>query len=300
MAENNTYSQLSRYISQIASSNLGLSASIKPVLDEQEQIFKSFSKDVKLLVASLQPTTELLKTVSVSMSAWSEIIQSSLSSTAMESIAGLTKHATNFFTEEFLERIEKLPARLQKALFIFAENGWYFDLEMSPEELWGLEEAFTEGRVEEAEDVLSKYFESRLDAIESSIKEKYSHRSVLITEAFEAHKKGKYSLSILALFAQTDGICKEVFGQNLFCGGKRFESNKYVEQITYDSLHEALISPLKQRMPVNLNQKERDIYFKGLNRHMVMHGESLDYGTKINSLKAVSIFNYIAKVIGKD
>jgi hypothetical protein len=272
MVDNNTSGQLSRYISQITSSSLGLAASIKPVLDEHEQIFKSFSKDVQLAMASLRPTSELIKTVSVSMSAWSEIIQSSLSSTAMESIAGITKYTASLFTEEFLERIEKLPERMQKALIVFAENGWYFDLEMSLEDLWGLEEAFAEGRVVEAEDALCKYFESRLDTIESSIKEKYNHRSVLIAEAFEAHKKGKYSLAILALFAQTDGICKEVFGQNLFCGGNRFESNKYVEQITYDSLYEALISPLKQSMPVNLNQKERDIDFKGLNRHMVMHG----------------------------
>ena len=32
----------------------------------------------------------------------------------------------------------------------------------------------------------------------------------------------------------------------------------------------------------------------GLNRHAVMHGESLDYDTKEKSLRALSLLNYVA------
>ena len=215
----------------------------------------------------------------------------------MESIVGITKSVSSLVTQDYLDRLAKLPTRMQKALIVFAGNGWYLDLDMSFEELWGLEAAFMKGHIEEAEESLSKYFESRLDTIENSIKDKFSHRSGLIGEAFEAHRTGKYSLSIPALFAQTDGICKEIFDENLFCGSIIFARNKYVEQITYDSLLEALLSPLKQSMPVNKTRQEREADFHGLNRHLVMHGESLDFGTKVNSLKAISLFNYIARVI---
>jgi hypothetical protein len=30
---------------------------------------------------------------------------------------------------------------------------------------------------------------------------------------------------------------------------------------------------------------------------MVLHGESLDYGTKINSLKLISLINYVVDVL---
>ena len=36
-----------------------------------------------------------------------------------------------------------------------------------------------------------------------------------------------------------------------------------------------------------------------LNRHEVLHGESVDYGTEINSLKAISLLYYIASVLGE-
>lgn len=40
--------------------------------------------------------------------------------------------------------------------------------------------------------------------------------------------------------------------------------------------------------------------FDGLNRHQVLHRESVDYGTEINSLKAISLLNYVFQVLRKD
>mgnify|MGYP001564484260 CR=1 FL=1 len=37
--------------------------------------------------------------------------------------------------------------------------------------------------------------------------------------------------------------------------------------------------------------------FSALNRHQVMHGESVNYGSEINSLKALSPLNYVAVVL---
>ena len=71
----------------------------------------------------------------------------------------------------------------------------------------------------------------------------------------------------------------------------------YVEQIAADTYRATLLSPLAQTLPIGASEHERPEDFNELNRHMVLHGESLDYGTKINSLKAISLINYVAHVL---
>jgi hypothetical protein len=56
----------------------------------------------------------------------------------------------------------------------------------------------------------------------------------------------------------------------------------------------AILSPLAETLPINASENERPRNFNGLNRHMVLHGESLDYGSKVNSLKAISLVNYVS------
>ena len=71
----------------------------------------------------------------------------------------------------------------------------------------------------------------------------------------------------------------------------------YVEQIATDTYRAAILSPLAHSLPIGASEKERGAGFNELNRHMVLHGETLDYGTKANSLKAISLINYVAHVL---
>ncbi len=56
----------------------------------------------------------------------------------------------------------------------------------------------------------------------------------------------------------------------------------------------ALLSPLAQPLPINATEHLR----KGdeFNRHTVLHGESLDYGTRINGFKEISLINYVVRI----
>ena len=44
---------------------------------------------------------------------------------------------------------------------------------------------------------------------------------------------------------------------------------------------------------------ERGDPFVGLNRHQVLHGESVDYDTEQNSLKAISLLTYLRWIFNK-
>ncbi len=53
-------------------------------------------------------------------------------------------------------------------------------------------------------------------------------------------------------------------------------------------------------MSVVQSQKARPEGFAGLNRHMVLHRESLDYGNRKNGFRAISLLNYISESLQKD
>ena len=201
--------------------------------------------------------------------------------------------------DDLKNSFQELPNHIQEALLLLGENGWYLDMEMSLPTLWHLKKILDEGNLLKAENTLVEYFEKRLTKIEKSILEKFPCRKHLLKAAFNAHRRKEYCLSIPLFLAQTDGICKEVIRQYLFMKSRsngKPQTAIYVDQITKDTIMAAFLSPLAKTLPINASKGERPRNFNGLNRHMVLHGESLDYGSKINGLKAISLVNYVSCV----
>jgi len=203
--------------------------------------------------------------------------------------------------EQLRETFRDLPPRIQKALLVLGAHGWYLDLDMPLPGLWELEKGLLDGDVAEAEEALCGYFESRLDEIEESITARSPGRAHLVRAACGAHRRGEYALSIPVLLAQTDGICREVTKHYLFRRrDKRPQTAAYVEQVAADSLRAAILSPLAETLPISASERERQDGSYTLNRHEVFHGDCLDYGTRTNGLKAISLLNYVVTVLRDD
>ena len=203
---------------------------------------------------------------------------------------------------EIQEGMQSHPIRIKEALLVIAGRGWYCDLvDISLSEVAELANQIEAGGGDGADAVLIDYFERRLFKIEEDISTNYQHRSHITRPAFDAHHRGEYTLSIPALLAQADGICKEVIDQSLFRSQDRKPCTAlYVSQLASDSCLAALLSPLTEALPISQTESQRSENFDALNRHMVLHGESLDYGTKINSLKAISLLSYVAEILAFD
>lgn len=203
--------------------------------------------------------------------------------------------------KELQRSFRDLPPKIQEALLLLAQHGWYLDFNMPLSTLWEIKNAISSGEIIEVEESLVEYFESQLDEIESSFSAQFPHRSHIIASAFKAHRDGEYFLSIPVLLAQTDGICKEVVDQYLFIKkDKKPRTAIYVEQVAADTYKAALLSPLAASIPIGASEHEREEGFNLLNRHMVLHGESLDYGSQVNGLKAISLVNYVSQALKTD
>lgn len=257
-----------------------LKSPLEPFLEEQGRLQKVF-EGIKL------PTYNL-----PDLSPFTKQIQQ-----YQESLSGIISPAF----EELQRSFEELPPKIQEALLLLAQHGWYLDFNMSLPSLWDIKKAISSGEIEEVEEALVEYFESQLDEVEKSFGSKFPHRSHIISSAIKAHRNGEYFLSIPVFLAQTDGICKEVVYQYLFRKKDRKPCTAiYVEQVAADTYKAALLSPLAASTPISASEHEREEGFNLLNRHMVLHGESLDYGNKVNSLKAISLINYVSQALETD
>ena len=202
---------------------------------------------------------------------------------------------------EYQRRLaNEIPEKYRKALQRLGEEGWFLDPEMPIPLLQKIELLFDE-HPDEMTEWLSNFFRTRLDVIEEVLIDSYPCRGRLLQQAFEAHREGKYGLSIPVFLTQADGIFWERTPerQNLFRSRQRENAcNEYVSQIS-DIYILAYLHPLSITLPLWMTSNERGDSFVGLNRHLVLHGESVDYGTEKNSLKAISLLTYLRWLFNK-
>jgi hypothetical protein len=190
---------------------------------------------------------------------------------------------------------EEYPANVKAALLVMSQHGWYLDLQMRMSEPIRFKQAVEDGRLAEVEAEMVEHFEQRFDAIKDELVNNYPRRRAIFEEAFKAHANGQYLMSIPVLLSQVDGICFDVVNACFFMGGER---KKVIAQLTAaasTSIAKAFLAPFEEEMLIAMSQKMRPKGFVGLNRHTVLHGESVDYGTKENGFRAVSLLNYVSQ-----
>lgn len=196
--------------------------------------------------------------------------------------------------KESAKNWKQLPRRVKRNLLALATTGWYLDAEMSIREILNFCDDIESRSPEEMEQSLTNYFRDALERIESTLRQRHPGRAALLAEAFKAHHGGLYSLSIPALFAQADGICLDLTGCQIFQNGG---PNRFVKKIDANTLEHAYLQPLIQAIPIKESSKQRRDTSLQLNRHAVMHGESTDFATEKNGLKAISFVNYVSYAI---
>ncbi len=237
---------------------------------------------------------------------------------AFEPLMEYQKQITSAF-EPFMEYQKKLhktldklsalsnemPKNTRNAISLLAEKGWfvYFDLQtISAQKLMEITTEISNQKF--TDDMLMESLEGRFEEIKESITAEFPKRKPIIIQALKAHTRGDYYLSIPVLLAQTDGICYEKTEKYLFRGEKPSTATCVNEKIAGDALMEAILLPLAEKTSINMNEKDRkeNTNFDPniLNRHMILHGESLDYGTKENSFKALSLLYYVSQALSEN
>lgn len=200
----------------------------------------------------------------------------------------------------FGKALETYPDNMREGLVSMSRSGWYLDLEMGMSEPLRFKRAMDDGRAADAEASMVEHFEARTAGIRSELVQTYPHRGEIFDAAFDAHISGQYLVSIPVLLAQVDGICFDVANAHFFMGKERPKVVAHAVQVASSQIARAFLAPLESEMTIALSEKARPQGFTGLNRHTVLHGESVDYGTKENGLRAISLLNYMSQSLQRE
>lgn len=207
----------------------------------------------------------------------------------------------NAFVNELTEKQPHRKKYEDKIARLMADQGWYIDGSMN-NTLMGDYVDFTEdGKLKDANNLMMDYFNSRKKTIVQELYERHPSRKTIILKAFKAHVNGDYEICILAYFTQTDGICHDKFKINFFAKKNdkpalSEELYELAQDIWLGSIYYALVN----NTPITMSKFMRQKGWDKLNRHQIMHGEITDYGTEVNSLRALSLLNYVSWVLDFD
>lgn len=210
--------------------------------------------------------------------------------------------------------IERHLEVYRKEILFTAKFGWFPLPELSPgEEIIHLDRKISQspggykGETTNAalEEMLADFFipkyEENFAEIQDEIINKNPERADFLKLAFKAHEQKEYKVSIPLFFMQIDGICFDKLKVLLFRGNRKGKkgwnaAKMEVEDGNYGSITKVFLVGLTESnwLPIAMDDSKVETQ---LNRHLVMHGKDLSYGTEVNSYKALSMLNYISWVL---
>ena len=145
---------------------------------------------------------------------------------------------------------------------------------------------FENNEINKANKFLIDYFKKEIESIKSKLTNDYPERKTICLEGFKAHKKKMFYASTILFLSQADGITNS----QIFMGSKFREFKKKNKE-------HSLVNIFDNENPLTVyyrKESHNSNYNSGLNRHGTVHGLSLDFGTELNSYKAISLLSFIS------
>lgn len=147
--------------------------------------------------------------------------------------------------------------------------------------------------------ILVQNYTEEMEKLKDDLCKDFPDRATIINEAYNAHLNQNYYSSIVLFLTQIDGISKIYKGQEFFQSG-RWKQVKLDDQIKSKLAYEFLrvyFSSEDIELPIKLSETGRKKHSGviHINRHQIIHGETVDFNTEINSLKVFSLLVTLTK-----
>ena len=209
--------------------------------------------------------------------------------------------------KQVAEAWRRLPAGVQQAQDLAASRGWYIGASSeSLSEVAELARLGEGGDAQVIENWLVRKTRTRTESIRDRLLESFPSRSTVLEQAFEAHDRSHYGVSIPAMLAQADGIHFDILDQHLFTKNNRRRLKRRLserlessQRFDFSSVVFVFLRPLVRHSALEENTQSRDSQPRTnesadpLNRHGVLHGIDLTYATELNGLKTVALLDFL-------
>lgn len=226
-------------------------------------------------------------------------------------LAQIEKDGYDTLTDDELQFLQQSGLLLRDALdnkwpreygeafdLLLMTYGWHLRLQMHPNDLIPF---MQKGNLAVDDFFINKLrwasFRLRLQAIK-----RFRNRKKMINSAFKAHWKGGYLVSIPLFLMLSEGIFRELTGEDLFTkkqkskmasAAKRKQGGRIPPIMTHivDAASNGDIIGL--RFSDNQYLKFPNV----ISRNKIMHGADYAYGTRINAYKALSQFEFVMESV---
>jgi hypothetical protein len=173
---------------------------------------------------------------------------------------------------------------------VCSRHGWFIDGKFPAPSSVRLAEMYEAGKATRADELLVEYYRDRLNEIRETVLADYPPRASILAKAFKMHLEGEYDVSVPLFLIQADGICLEAFGRQFFRVRKgTLAAYKVLAGKDVDWIWQTMLEPFRFVPPLAVGSRRR----RSFNRNRILHGSSLNYGTEMNSLRAVSLLAFL-------
>ena len=204
-----------------------------------------------------------------------------------------------YFSNELPKDLEQESVKLMnRGWFIWFLDGMMPDFSEKMHSLVGKSD-------KEQDSYMRKYIEESLGDFESELCNQYPSRDQQIKDAFRSHTGEIYYASIPTFLTLSEGIGRDLYpGVGIFAkqrpkspkAGLPKTDDIFDSISCLDIFEESVLKPLRVSSDVTRSihspTKDDERLF---NRHLIMHGNSSSYGSKDNSLKAISLTFFVHK-----
>jgi hypothetical protein len=193
---------------------------------------------------------------------------------------------------EGFQRIQQAPPA---DIRILANHGWFISFWHTPiTELTSVAMLFTGGETEAGHDAMCRHFSEVLDEIAMELTKRHPDRTLILNKAIRAHRDENYELSVPVFLTQADGIANEMLGVSVYTrhDGKRKKMEEAIEQLDPKGIEDPMLRLILGDLPLTASTDSDDYCTDSLNRHAIIHGLDVSYGTKLNSFRALSWLQY--------
>ena len=206
-----------------------------------------------------------------------------------------------------LEKKDILCENTSQGILELSDHGWYLAYDTMPLTALELGEKLKKGCLKEVDDILIQYHEETLNLVEKRVVSLNPNRESIIKEAFDNHRNKKYNSSIVLLLTQVDGLCYDKYQKYFFTNNTKLSRKNIYKPQVEEKISErekrilnGFEIPLQQSTGINEHTSNLSKFPIRLNRHDILHGMDYNYGTKINSLKIISLLNYINDIVVRE
>lgn len=193
----------------------------------------------------------------------------------------------------------KWPKEWGEASDVLLRNyGWHIRLWMHPNDLIPF--------IKLGDDEVDKYFVRELRwaalRIQWQAGKRFPYRRKMINSAFIAHWQGNYLASIPLFLILSEGLFRELTGEDLFSKKPKSKIAGVVKQ-----RQDLIVVPMMTHIidavsngdiiGLRFSNDEYLRYPNVLSRNKILHGADYAYGNKVNAYKAISQFEFVTESV---